>query len=103
MTNAIVRLAASVALAASFSASAAESATFSIKALTPESAMKAATAALAKCRADGYQVAVAIVDRSASNRSTKPSPRWTKSRSKMPRWLKKRLPLQNLSKNRRIN
>ncbi|MBK8323205.1 MAG: heme-binding protein [Betaproteobacteria bacterium] len=64
MTNAIVRLAASVALAASFSASAAESATFSIKALTPESAMKAATAALAKCRADGYQVAVAIVDRS---------------------------------------
>ena len=64
MTNAIVRLAASVALAASFSASTAESATFSIKALTPESAMKAATAALAKCRADGYQVAVAIVDRS---------------------------------------
>ncbi len=64
MTNAFVRLAAAVSLAASFGASAAESATFTTKALTPESAMKAASAALAKCRADGYQVAVAIVDRS---------------------------------------
>ena len=37
--------------------------TFSTKSLTPETALKAAQAALAKCRADGYQVAVAIVDR----------------------------------------
>ena len=35
-----------------------------IKALTPETAVKAAQAALAKCRADGYQVSVAVVDRS---------------------------------------
>lgn len=65
MTNTTVRLALA-AFVATFAtgAGAAESATFSSKALTPESALKAATAALAKCRADGYQVAVAIVDRS---------------------------------------
>jgi uncharacterized protein GlcG (DUF336 family) len=43
---------------------AAETATFTMKALTPETATKAAQAALAKCRADGFQVAVAVVDRS---------------------------------------
>ena len=37
--------------------------TFTTKSLTPESALKAAQAALAKCRADGFQVTVAIVDR----------------------------------------
>ena len=42
----------------------AQSATFTVKQLTPETALKAAQAALAKCRADGFQVAVAIVDRS---------------------------------------
>jgi uncharacterized protein GlcG (DUF336 family) len=42
---------------------AAEPATFSVKQLTPESALKAAQAALATCRANGYQVAVAVVDR----------------------------------------
>ena len=42
---------------------AAESATFTTKSLTPETALKAAQAALAKCRAEGYQVAVAVVDR----------------------------------------
>ncbi len=36
---------------------------FTTQSLTPEAAMKAATAALEKCRADGYQVAVAVVDR----------------------------------------
>lgn len=41
-----------------------DAATFSVKVLTPETALKAAQSALAKCRADGYQVAVAIVDRS---------------------------------------
>jgi uncharacterized protein GlcG (DUF336 family) len=39
-------------------------ATFTIKGLTPEAALKAAQAALKKCRDDGYQVAVAVVDRS---------------------------------------
>jgi uncharacterized protein GlcG (DUF336 family) len=41
----------------------AQSATFATKSLTPETALKAAQAALAKCRADGFQVAVAVVDR----------------------------------------
>jgi uncharacterized protein GlcG (DUF336 family) len=38
-------------------------ATFSVKVLTPETALKAAQAALARCRANGYQVAVAVTDR----------------------------------------
>jgi len=63
MSNALSRLALLVALA-SGSAVAAEPATISLKALTPETALKAAQAALAKCRADGFQVAVAVVDRS---------------------------------------
>lgn len=42
---------------------AAADATFTTKSLTPETALKAAQAALSKCRADGYQVAVAVVDR----------------------------------------
>jgi uncharacterized protein GlcG (DUF336 family) len=45
-----------------FSASG-EDATFTTRQLTPDTALKAAQAALAKCRADGYQVAVAVVDR----------------------------------------
>ena len=63
MTNALARAAFALALA-SGTAFAAEPATFSSKALTPETALKAAQAALAKCRADGYQVSVAVVDRS---------------------------------------
>lgn len=38
-------------------------ATFAIKVLTPETALKAAQAALARCRANGYQVTVAVTDR----------------------------------------
>ena len=38
-------------------------ATFTVKSLTPETALKAAQAALRKCRDDGFQVAVAVVDR----------------------------------------
>ena len=38
-------------------------ATFNVKLLTPETALKAAQAALARCRANGYQVAVAVSDR----------------------------------------
>ena len=42
---------------------AAEPATYSLRQLTPETALKAAQAALAACRANGHQVAVAVVDR----------------------------------------
>ncbi len=45
-------------------AHAADEATFSQRNLTPETALKAAQATLKKCRADGFQVAVAVVDRS---------------------------------------
>ena len=38
-------------------------ATYSVKLLTPETALKAAQAALARCRASGYQVTVAVTDR----------------------------------------
>ena len=38
--------------------------TFVTRILTPETALKAAQAALKKCRDDGFQVAVAVVDRS---------------------------------------
>ena len=38
-------------------------ATFNTRSLTPESALKAAQAALADCRKSGYQVTVAVVDR----------------------------------------
>jgi uncharacterized protein GlcG (DUF336 family) len=52
-------------VAALFSASAwADSATFTVRTLTPEAALAAAQAALAKCRAEGFQVTVAVVDRS---------------------------------------
>lgn len=36
---------------------------FSSQSLTPEAALSAATAAMDKCRTDGFQVAVAVVDR----------------------------------------
>ncbi len=42
----------------------AQDATFATKSLKPETALKAAQAALASCRTSGFQVAVAIVDRS---------------------------------------
>jgi len=41
----------------------AEEATVTYKSLTPEVALEAAQAALKQCRADGYQVSVAVVDR----------------------------------------
>lgn len=41
----------------------AQNATFQTKSLTPETALTAARAALTACRAEGYQVAVAVVDR----------------------------------------
>jgi uncharacterized protein GlcG (DUF336 family) len=40
-----------------------EEALFSSQSLTPETALAAASAALEKCRTEGFQVAVAVVDR----------------------------------------
>jgi uncharacterized protein GlcG (DUF336 family) len=45
------------------SLSAAQDGTFAIRQLTPETALKAAQAALQSCRTSGFQVSVAIVDR----------------------------------------
>lgn len=42
----------------------AQEATYSVRLMTPETALKAAQAALKSCRDAGYQVAVAVVDRS---------------------------------------
>ena len=56
-------LAAAWALAA-LPAAAADAPTFTVRLLTPETALKATQAALTKCRAGGFQVAVAVVDRS---------------------------------------
>lgn len=41
-----------------------QEATYTVKMMTPETALKAAQAALKKCRDDGFQVTVAVVDRS---------------------------------------
>jgi uncharacterized protein GlcG (DUF336 family) len=41
----------------------AQDATFTVRLLTPDTALKAAQAALKKCRDNGFQVAVAVVDR----------------------------------------
>jgi uncharacterized protein GlcG (DUF336 family) len=57
---------AAAAVAQGAPAAAAPEATFTVKSLTPETALKAAQAALKKCRADGFQVAVAVVDRSGT-------------------------------------
>lgn len=43
-----------------------EHALFSTESLTPEIALKAVTAALESCREDGFQVAVAVVDRAGN-------------------------------------
>ena len=40
-----------------------QEATYTVKLMTPETALKAAQAALKKCRDDGFQVTVAVVDR----------------------------------------
>jgi uncharacterized protein GlcG (DUF336 family) len=60
-TALLVGLAAAAITAAT--PAAAQDATFAVKLLTPETALKAAQAALKKCRDEGYQVAVAVVDR----------------------------------------
>ncbi|MCG6876919.1 MAG: heme-binding protein [Betaproteobacteria bacterium] len=60
---ALATLAAAAILASASTSAQDASATYSVKLLTPETALKAAQAALKKCRDDGYQVAVAVVDR----------------------------------------
>jgi uncharacterized protein GlcG (DUF336 family) len=58
MKRALVALCFSVSCGAQ-----AADATFAVKLLTPETALKAAQAALKRCRDNGYQAAVAVVDR----------------------------------------
>ncbi|MBM3619882.1 MAG: heme-binding protein [Alphaproteobacteria bacterium] len=41
----------------------AQDSTFTVKQMTPETALKAAQAALASCRKQGFQIAVAVTDR----------------------------------------
>ena len=53
-----------LALAAAPAGAQPASGTFSVKQLTPEAALAAARAALESCRQSGYQVAVAVTDRS---------------------------------------
>ncbi len=53
-----------IALGLGAGGASAQDATFTVKMMTPETALAAAQAALKKCRAEGYQVAVAVVDRS---------------------------------------
>ena len=58
----MTRIAAAAALMCAAAAFAAD-ATFSVKILTPETALKAAQAALQRCRTSGFQVSVAVSDR----------------------------------------
>jgi uncharacterized protein GlcG (DUF336 family) len=58
------RLAAFAFVALGATAAAAQDATVTYKSLTPEVALELAQATLADCRKRGYQVAVAVVDRS---------------------------------------
>jgi uncharacterized protein GlcG (DUF336 family) len=62
MRTSLCGLAATALLAAS--AASAQQATFATRSLTPETALKAAQAALQSCSRTGYQVAVAVNDRS---------------------------------------
>lgn len=57
------RIALSLALMCLGGAVTAQEAVFQTRSLTPETALKAASAALESCRKQGYQVAVAVVDR----------------------------------------
>lgn len=59
----LMPLFAALIAATSLPCDAQSAATHSVRVLTPESALKAAQAALADCRRQGFQVAVAVVDR----------------------------------------
>lgn len=61
----MIRIAAlGLVLALAAGTAAAQNATFPTRSLTPETALKAAQAALEHCRKQGWQAAVAVVDRS---------------------------------------
>jgi uncharacterized protein GlcG (DUF336 family) len=60
----IARIAAALAALWLANPAYAQSGTYTVRMLTPETALKAATAALEDCRKRGFQVAVAVVDRS---------------------------------------
>jgi len=60
----VIARAAAVMLALAALDCAGEDATFTVKSITPEASLKAAKGALDKCRAEGFQVTVAVVDRS---------------------------------------
>ena len=60
ISNVIASLALSVSL---FAATAHAEGTFTTKSLTPELAVKLAQATLEACRAEGFQIAVAVVDK----------------------------------------
>ena len=62
-TNLVVSATWLLLISISTGVSAADAPTFTVKMLTTETAMKAAQAALVKCRKDGFQTAVAVVDR----------------------------------------
>lgn len=64
MKNATASMLAAAILLGAHSAASASDASFAIRLMTPETALKAASAALASCRSAGFQVAVAVVDRS---------------------------------------
>jgi len=59
----MIRIAA-LAFVLAAGAASAQNATFPTRSLTPETALKAAQAALEHCRKQGWQAAVAVVDRS---------------------------------------
>ena len=63
-THRIVRVVMPLALALCSQLAIAQQAVYAVKLLTPETALAAAQAALAHCRKAGFQVAVAVVDRS---------------------------------------
>lgn len=63
MRHTLIALALTLPLAA-LAQPTAPAGSFEIKTLTPETALAAAQAALAACRAQGFQVGVAVVDRS---------------------------------------
>jgi hypothetical protein len=58
------RIGYAVVLLLAVEASQAQDTTFTVKLLTPETALKAATAALRACHDEGFQAAVAVADRS---------------------------------------
>ena len=64
MRKTLLRAALVGALSAGLGLAHAQDATYNIRTLTPETALKAAQAALKSCRDGGFQVAVAVVDRS---------------------------------------